>query len=108
MTSQTLGQRDPHNQGESSPAGRQVGASFGRLPHPGTRGSRSLAPHFAHRPFGPPEEALTAGELEEVLVTDPRGCLSPSQVVEQKLLALLQTGQLGASPPPVDQKAPAE
>jgi hypothetical protein len=34
-------------------------------------------------------------ELEEVLVTDPRAGLTPVQVVELKLLALLQTGNPG-------------
>ena len=34
-------------------------------------------------------------EPEEALVTDPRGGLTPVQVVELKLLALLQTGNPG-------------
>jgi hypothetical protein len=39
------------------------------------------------------EEATTAlVEPEEVLVADPRGSLTPAQMVQQKLLALLRTG----------------
>jgi hypothetical protein len=34
-------------------------------------------------------------EPEEVLVADPRGGLGPAQMVDQKLLALLQTGNPG-------------
>jgi hypothetical protein len=34
-------------------------------------------------------------ESEEVLVTDPRGGLTPVQAVERKLLALLQTCNYG-------------
>jgi hypothetical protein len=32
---------------------------------------------------------------EEILISDPRGRLSPAQMVEQKLLALLRTGNPG-------------
>jgi hypothetical protein len=32
---------------------------------------------------------------DEVLVLDPRGCLTPAQVVDRKLLALLGTGNPG-------------
>ena len=32
---------------------------------------------------------------DEVLVIDPRGTLTPAQMVERKLLALLQTGNPG-------------
>jgi hypothetical protein len=34
-------------------------------------------------------------EPEEILVSDPRGSLTPVQVVELKLLALLETGNPG-------------
>ncbi len=34
-------------------------------------------------------------EAEEVLIADPRGRLSPSQMVDRKLLALLRTGNPG-------------
>ena len=36
-------------------------------------------------------------EPNEFLITDPRGSLTPAQMVEQKLQALLQPGQAGQS-----------
>jgi hypothetical protein len=40
-----------------------------------------------------PDEAVTAGvEPGEVLIADPRGGMSPSQMVDLKLLALLRFG----------------
>jgi hypothetical protein len=39
--------------------------------------------------------ATTVGEPEEVLVADLRGCLTPAQMVDRKLLALLRTGNPG-------------
>lgn len=38
---------------------------------------------------------LQQEEAEEVLIDDPRGRLSPSQMVDQKLLALLRGGNPG-------------
>ena len=35
------------------------------------------------------ETATSLGECDEVLVADPRGMLTPAQMVDQKLLALL-------------------
>ncbi len=47
----------------------------------------------------PKESAANAGPPvrgpDEVLVIDPRGALTPAQVVEGKLLALLRTGNPG-------------
>ncbi len=42
---------------------------------------------------GTPAAALSDGmpEAEEVLIADPRGTLTPAQMVDQKLLALLGT-----------------
>jgi hypothetical protein len=39
------------------------------------------------------EQARTLGEGEETLVADPRGNLSPAQIVERRLTALLATGR---------------
>jgi hypothetical protein len=39
--------------------------------------------------------APPAQGADEVLVIDPRGTLTPAQMVERKLLALLQTGNPG-------------
>jgi hypothetical protein len=47
------------------------------------------AHHLAHRQFVARETATSLVEPEEVLIADPRGSLTPSQMVDQKLLALL-------------------
>jgi hypothetical protein len=56
-----------------------------------------MAPHLVRRQFVPEETATTLVEPEEVLVADPRGGLTPPQIVEQKLLALLGSGNPGLS-----------
>jgi hypothetical protein len=38
---------------------------------------------------------LPLRRADEVLVIDPRGCLTPAQMVDRKLLALLGTGNPG-------------
>jgi hypothetical protein len=41
------------------------------------------------------EESAATAEPEETLVADPRGGLRPAQLVERKLLALMQAGNPG-------------
>lgn len=43
----------------------------------------------------PPETAFAEPAPEEVLVADPRGALTPAQMVDRKLLALLGRGYPG-------------
>ncbi|HKI35278.1 MAG TPA: hypothetical protein VKA46_25700 [Gemmataceae bacterium] len=53
----------------------------------------------SHRPVLQPlvtQEMVTTMLMpDEILVADPRGRLAPAQMVEQKLLALLRTGNPG-------------
>jgi hypothetical protein len=42
-------------------------------------------------------ETAKLEEPEETLVADPRGNLTPSQIVAQRLVSLLQTGPPGSS-----------
>src|SRR5262245_11997966 len=80
MANQILSRRERRKQAE--------------LPEP-TRGPCRAARHPAHQQLLPAEAAATLMEPEEVLVADPRGGLTPAQMVEQKLLALLGTGHPG-------------
>jgi hypothetical protein len=56
---------------------------------------RKQADPFAGLPVGVALAQLPQEEPEEVLIADPRDGLSPSQMVDQKLLALLQSGNPG-------------
>jgi hypothetical protein len=42
-------------------------------------------------------EAATPDPADEALVTDPRGNMSPAQMVERKLATLMQAGSLPVS-----------
>jgi hypothetical protein len=59
------------------------------------RGSGLPAPRPAAPPLGPEEAAPAWAEPEEVLVADARHGLTPAQMVDQKLLALLGGGHPG-------------
>jgi hypothetical protein len=48
-----------------------------------------------HQQPVPEETATTAAEPDESLVADPRASLSPAQIVDQRLLALLGSGNPG-------------
>src|SRR5262245_23021916 len=48
-----------------------------------------------HQQLLPTETATTSAEPDEVLVTDPRASLAPSQFVDQRLLALMGSGSAG-------------
>jgi hypothetical protein len=48
-----------------------------------------LAHHFVYQHRVPAETITTVVESEEVLIADPRGSLTPAQMVDRKLLALL-------------------
>jgi len=54
------------------------------------------APPLSPQPLLPEEAAPTLVDLEDVLVADPRGGLTPAQQVELKLLALLAAGRPGS------------
>jgi hypothetical protein len=72
------------------PAGRSIGIApvpFRRL---GAGRRLFLSAHYlVHQEAVTEETATTLVECEEVLVVDPRGMLTPAQMVDQKLLALL-------------------
>jgi hypothetical protein len=98
MVNQTLNRRRTHQRAESS---KPVGLNTGLLPGPlpredGIRCLRTPAPPPAHQPPLPEEAAPTLGDLEDVLVADPRGGLAPAQQVELKLQALLAAGRCGS------------
>jgi hypothetical protein len=42
-----------------------------------------------HEAFAPSASSTLAAETDEILVSDARGDMSPAQMVEQKLMALL-------------------
>lgn len=96
MASQMLNQRVLREQaGQAEPPGRaglDVGVALVPLP-------QRMPPRAqATRPVIPLTRLQTATTLvgpEEVLVADPRGGLTPTQMVEQKLLALLPSGHPG-------------
>jgi len=48
-------------------------------------------PRFARRQLITRARAASLVEPEEVLISDPRGSLTPGMMVEQKLLALLES-----------------
>jgi hypothetical protein len=62
--------------------------------------SPPLGPGSAHQAVPAEEAVLTLLEPEEDLVADPRRARTPSQVVDEKLLALLGTGGVGSHDPP--------
>jgi hypothetical protein len=75
---------------------RRVGAALvPPSPEDAARASCPSAPHSSIRQPSLEEAATTLAEPEEVLVADPRGGLAPAQMVDQKLLALLRTGNPG-------------
>jgi len=79
---------------------RESRGEGGRYPIPS-------AHHHVDRHFIAGEALATAAASEEVLVGDPRGALTPVQMVDQKLHALLEANRrdcrhgnrLGARPP---------
>jgi hypothetical protein len=98
MVNQTLNRRRTHRRADPS---EPVVLDTGLLPGPldredGIRCLRTLAPPPAHQPPLPEEAAPTLGDLEDVLVADPRGGLTPAQQVELKLQALLAAGRCGS------------
>ena len=100
MASQLLNRRKLHEQasqdGLPERAELDIGIALVPLPQEDTaRCSRPSIRHFVHQQLIPLETAATLVESEEVLVADPRGGLTPAQMVEQKLLALLGGGSPG-------------
>jgi hypothetical protein len=83
----------PKSRGQGGPdrrvaiAPRPADGAAGRPHHPADR--------TAHQRLVPPETATRSAESDEELVPDPRACLSPSQVVDRRLLALLGSGNPG-------------
>jgi hypothetical protein len=82
--------------GQPEAAGLDTGVARAPLPvrHAG-RGPLRPPPRPARRPPLTEEVAATPSEPEEVLIADPRGALTPAQMVDGKVLALLQSGHPG-------------
>jgi hypothetical protein len=97
MGNQTLNRRRTHLRAESSePVGLNPGLLPGSFPREdGIRFLRTPSPPPAPQPPLPEEAAPTLADLEDVLVADPRGGLTPAQQVELKLQALLAAGRCG-------------
>jgi hypothetical protein len=51
--------------------------------------------HSVYQAVTPALAARTLAEPDEVLVADPRGCLTPSQMIDQRVLARLGSGHPG-------------
>jgi hypothetical protein len=98
MENQTLTRRRTHNRAEPS---EPVGLNTGLLPSPLPREDvirflRTPSPPPAPEPHLPEGAAPILVDLEDVLVADPRGGLTPAQQVELKLQALLAAGRSGS------------
>jgi hypothetical protein len=97
MASQILKRRELREQAEPpEPAGLNSGIAL--VPLPQEDAARCSCPSAylpAHQQLFTEVAATTLAEPEESLVADPRGGLTPAQMVEQKVLALLQTGHPG-------------
>lgn len=65
------------------------------LPHANTQTDRSSGRHTRPQRPSPEVAATTLAEPDETLVADPRGSWTPSQMVDQKLLALSRIGNPG-------------
>jgi hypothetical protein len=100
MTTPTLNQqRLDELLGLAEPPG-QAGLDSGivLVPSPEEDQARHSCPpacQSVHQPVTAAKAAGTLVEPDEVLVADPRGCLTPSQMVEQRLLARLGSGHPG-------------
>jgi hypothetical protein len=83
---------------------RELRGPAGPLPdHGGPRATDSqdygwlARPSADTRPHGQPApDEMSAAESDESLVADPRASLSPSQIVDQRVLALLGSGNPGS------------
>jgi hypothetical protein len=72
----------------STPAGR--GSEIASVSQLKTGPCSFLSTHYlVHQQLDTAETITTFVEVEEVLIADPRGTLTPAQMVDQKLLALL-------------------
>jgi hypothetical protein len=72
------------------PAGRGIAIAPVPFPQGGAgRCSFPSAPYLVRQQRSTEETATSLVECDEVLVADPRGMLTPAQMVDQKLLALL-------------------
>jgi hypothetical protein len=86
-----LGLADP-----PGPAGLDSGIVLVPSPEEGRAWhSCPSAPHSVHQPVTAAIAAGALAEPYEVLVADPRGRLTPSQMVDQRLLASLGAGHPG-------------
>jgi hypothetical protein len=85
--------------GQAEPPG-QAGLDSGivLVPSPQVDRAWHSCPPARHSVYQPVTAALAAGALaepDEILVADPRGCLTPSQMIDQRLLAGLGSGHPG-------------
>lgn len=95
MTNQMLNRRRLGDQTKpgrvpSEPAGR--GSEIASVSAPQLETGRSSfrsARRLVHRQLGTAETITALVESDEVLIADPRGALTPAQMVDQKLLTLL-------------------
>ncbi len=97
MASLTLGRREPR---PPPPPQEPPGPVTGPAPALSSAGESVGCPgpspgRPAHRRLVAAEAVAALREPDEVLVLDPRGRLTPAQMVDQKLLALLQAGNPG-------------
>jgi hypothetical protein len=67
----------------------RVERSLRPAPEKAVRDSGRSAHHPVHQLLTTPESIITAVNPDEVLIADPRGGLTPVQMVERKLMALL-------------------
>jgi hypothetical protein len=74
--------------GLPAPRGPDVGVALVPLLEVGAVGGSCLVPL-------PQAAAIVLAESDEVLVADPRGGLTPAQMVDQMLVARLHTGHPG-------------
>jgi hypothetical protein len=97
MTGQMLNRLERRGQAElPEPTARDIETTLVPLPQEDAAEClRSSAQHPSHQQLSSAEAATTLAELEEVLAADPRGGLMPAQLVDRKLLALLQPGHPG-------------
>jgi hypothetical protein len=94
---QILSRREPR-QPAGPPELPRLETGLARVLRPAEDAARCSCPspdRAVHRSAVTEEAAPPLLRPDEVLVIDPRGGLTPAQAVEQKLLALLRTGNPG-------------
>jgi hypothetical protein len=89
--------------GPPEPTKLKIGIALRPLPQENTaQGSCPLAGHHVHQQLVPEATATTVVEPEDVLIADARDGVTPAQMVEQKLRALLDNGHARPTGRPED------